>query len=208
MNSYSPVPKSKSLALGVIFWVPLLFSNCELFESDVNKETHITQITVSLTGELSDSETATISIDGIVAGVASMGNPVAKEVDAGPHTLSFLDSRNEAAWGGSQNIVVEDKQTFNYNLVCGWVRINLKANNNCQEPGKVAFPITLELRNAGSTTFTPGRGLYEGDREATVQIDHGEFSIVAIDKKGKIFWEAPITYYQFNTTLTVTIDCP
>ena len=88
----------------------LLSSSCGLFESDINKETHKSQIVIGLAGQYAKDEIATVSIDGVVVGNASFNEVATKEVEPGMYKISAIDKKGNKAWS-SETVEVKEQQT-------------------------------------------------------------------------------------------------
>ncbi|MBK9109527.1 MAG: hypothetical protein IPM92_14420 [Saprospiraceae bacterium] len=201
---------NRSILYNTISSICLTFflSSCGLLDSEINQETHKTQITVSLVGKLAADEVATVSLNGEVIGTASKNEVATKEVEPDKdYKISAVDSEGKSAWS-SETVQVKAGQTLNYNLNCDHAQLKVYLEPNCQTPGKVAYPMRVNIMRNGKLYGAANDHLYEGDTETTVDLHHGDIKININDLNQVVYWSNAVTYFKYGSTLTVTISCP
>jgi hypothetical protein len=195
----------KLILLAIV--ISITCNACGLFDSDVNEATHKTQIVVGLAGHYAQTEVATVSIDGVVIGTASKNEVATKEVEPGMHKISAVDSKGKPAWS-SETIEVLEQQTFKYTLLCDPAKLIVHVDQQCEQPGKTNFPLEVQIYdiNSQKVPIIGSPYFYAGDN-GTVQFDHGQLALYVVDAKNNIEWQNPSTYFQYGSTLSVTVYC-
>lgn len=185
----------------------IFLNGCGLFESDVNKETHKTQIVVHLTGSLAASEMATVEIDGEFAGVATANDVVAKEVPVGEHFILARDKDGDQAWYGIPKVKIDyPGTTYDVNLICEPARLTLDIGAYCSQVSSPPFSLSVK-DNHGATKAIGGNIAVDAGKVGIVTFDHGNLSIDIIDAKNVLWHQIPLKYYQYRAESSYSLSC-
>lgn len=207
-NSFSQLVKpafSKLIFITII--ISITCNACGLFESDLNEETHKTQIVVQLAGELTKYEVATVSVDNEVIGTATNVDVATKEVTAGMHKVSAVDSKGEVAWNPII-VDVKEQQTFRVTLSCDPVVFTIRIADKCDEADGPDFPLNVMVRDEkGTTTLLTGHTIRDNQVTAIATSDHGFLKILIEDVNHKLWLEYPQQYFQYKSSGTVDLTC-
>lgn len=202
----NPVKINYPIIVTVGLFLICLFSRCGLLDSDINKDTHKSQIVVSLTGEYAKSEIATVSIDGVVEGMASLNEVVTKEVQPGMYKVSAVDKKGKPAWS-SLTIEVKENQTFNVHLECDAVKFTAHISQFCEQ--KATYPLRLFAYNEkGEQLSVTNAYFFTGEDGGTAYFDHGDISIIIADEKNKIIWQNASVFFPYGSSYSVNVFCP
>jgi hypothetical protein len=185
-----------------------LLNSCGLFDSDVNTQAHISQITVTLTGEYASSEAANVSIDGVFLGVLTDGDVLNKEVQPGRHVVSATDRFGKFAWNQApREIMVDSNTTFTFTLPCDAVELSVDVSAACDVLKGASPPFTIVVKKGDTPILINGtKTIYPG-KAGFVKFDHGIYDIYIHDEN-QIVWSQDFSIeLRYGTHISRLLDC-